>query len=114
LSRAFFGGAFLGCLTFALELCGAFFFLSDAFFGVAVPFLAGAFFGGCAFALLPGGTPLSGAALIPSPSVPSGWVLSLRSANRFCLYLVPWLYGAIGLQAVDFRAGNGPRCGQAR
>ena len=109
----FLPGAFLGYLTFTLELCGVFLFLPEAFLsGGAFKLLFG-----ClplrrgTFAL--GGTCLPGAALIPNPPVPPGRVLSVRFAGGLWLCGVPRLYGAIRLRVLDIRAGNGPRCGQA-
>ena len=105
----FLPGAFLGYLTFTLELCGVFLFLPEAFLsGGAFKLLFG-----ClplrrgTFAL--GGTCLPGAALIPNPPVPPGRVLSVRFAGGgLWLCGVPRLYGAIRLRVLDIRAGNGP------
>jgi hypothetical protein len=109
----FLPGAFLGYLTFTLELCGVFLFLPDAFLsGGAFTLLSGCLLLRCGtFAL--GGTCLPGAALIPNPAVPPGRVLSVRFAGGLWLCGVPRLYGAIRLRVLDVRAGNGPRCGQA-
>jgi hypothetical protein len=108
----FLPGAFLGYLTFTLELCGVFFFLPDAFLGGgAFTLLFGCLLLRCGTLAL-GGACLPGAAPIPNPPVPPGRVLSVWIATGLWLCGMPRLYGAIRLRVLDIRAGNGPRCGQ--
>jgi hypothetical protein len=112
LPGAFIGGTFLGCITFTLELGGAFLFLPVEFFG-------GPFHLRGPFPLLPIGllvwfdtlalhaTCLPDAALIPNPAVPPGRALLLRFADELRFFR------AIRLRVLDIRAGNRPRRGHA-
>jgi hypothetical protein len=110
----FLPGAFLGYLTFTLELCGVFFFLPDAFLGGgAFTLLFGCLLLRCGTLAL-GGACLPGAAPIPNPPVPPGRVLSVWIATGLWLCGMPRLYGAIRLRVLDIWTGNGPGRGQAR